>query len=86
MSDSEDIVVHSFSKGEDEEVRFGIQKYRGRYYIDVRVWFQESETLEFKPTRKGVSVSVDRFPEIRKGMEKLVEGLERGNLIKHATV
>ena len=77
----EDIVVHAFPKGENEEVRLGIQKYKGRYYIDLRVWFQEENSHEFLPTRKGIAISVDRFPELRKGMEKLCNGLEQGKLI-----
>ena len=80
-TDSKDILVHAFPKGEDEEIRLGIQKYKGRYYIDFRVWFQDGTTPDFKPTRKGVSISADRFPELRKGMEKLFEGLEKGTLI-----
>lgn len=82
--ESEDVIVHSFPKSEDEEVRIGLQKYKGRYYIDLRVWFQD-ETGTFKPSKKGISVSVERFPELRKGLEKLLEGLSEGNLIPAET-
>ncbi len=79
--DSEEIIVHSFLKGEDEEVRLAVHKYKGRYYIDLRVWFQDENGGGFKPTRKGVSVPADRFEDLKAGMDKLIRGLEKGELI-----
>lgn len=78
--ESEEKIIHTFPKGDDEEVRLAVHKYKGRFYIDLRVWFQDETTQGFRPTRKGVSVPADRFTELKMGLEKLIRSIENGEI------
>lgn len=63
-------VVHSFSKGNDEEVRFSVREYKGRQYMDLRLWFLPAEGGDLRPTKKGITLALEYLPELKKGLEK----------------
>ncbi len=75
MSEEEKI-IHSFPKGDDEQVRLAVHQYKGQDYIDLRVWYLDETSQAFRPTRKGVSIPYESFPELKKGMEKLFSTLQ----------
>ena len=62
-------VIYSFPKNETEEVRFSLREYKERVYLDLRLWFQTKEG-EYLPTKKGLTLSPEFLPELRKGLEK----------------
>lgn len=57
-----DKLITTMEKNSQEEIRFSLQEYRGTDLIDIRVYF-ESAGSQMKPTRKGISVPVERFDE-----------------------
>ena len=77
MESQETHPIHSFTKNEDEEVRLNVRKYNGKYYIDLRIWFQGRESKGYRPTKKGVFFSIEHFPELKKGVERLAKAAEK---------
>lgn len=69
--------VYSFPKSENEEIKFSIREYKGRFFIDLRLWFQGEEGGEWKPTKKGVFLAVEHFGELKKGVARLEQGVAR---------
>ena len=63
-------VIHSFQKNPEEEVRFSLKDYKERQYLDLRLWFQPSKGGEYLPTKKGLTLSVEFLPELKKGVER----------------
>ena len=63
-------IVHSFRKNESEEVRICLREYKDRSYVDLRIFFEETETGEFKPTKKGLTLDVAFLTELKRGIEK----------------
>jgi len=68
----EDRVIDSFRRTPTEEVRATLRTYRGRRYMDVRVYYLDDEG-EFRPTKKGVNLSVEYVPELTAMIGKLVK-------------
>jgi elongation factor P hydroxylase len=56
--------IARFRKSESAEVRICLQGYKGRRVVDLRVWYVPDGGTDFVPTRKGVTVDVDRLPEL----------------------
>jgi hypothetical protein len=50
-------------KSGNELVRVTVDEYRGRQVLDVRVW-AVAESGEVIPTRRGVTIAVERLPEL----------------------
>lgn len=63
-------VIHTFQKNPHEEIRFSLKEYKSRHYFDVRLWYLPSKGGEYRPTHKGITLSVEFLEELRKGLEK----------------
>ncbi|MCU0596609.1 MAG: transcriptional coactivator p15/PC4 family protein, partial [Desulfobacterota bacterium] len=55
-------LVHSFPKNPLEEVRISLSVYRGKQYIDLRIYYKGDDG-EFHPSKKGLTVSPDLLPD-----------------------
>ena len=65
----EPIVIYSFQKNPEEEVRFCFREYKDRRYLDLRLWFHSSSGEDYFPTKKGITLSLDYLSELKKGLE-----------------
>ena len=70
-----DKTVYSFAKNTQEEVRAELTEYRGHRLINIRVWYKPPGEDEARPTKKGISLAVELFPELKKAIDKLGEAL-----------
>lgn len=69
-SKMEEVVVYSFPKNQDEEIRFTLRSYKDRNYLDIRLWFQTSAAGDFHPAKKGITLGVEHLAELKKGFEQ----------------
>lgn len=60
------VPVHVIEKKENEQLRISINEYKGHQYIDIRSFFNTGG--EFLPSRKGVTLKVDDYPELLQGV------------------
>lgn len=67
-------LVYSFQKNALEEVRVSISTYKGRKYLDIRVFYQGDDG-EYKPSKKGVALSPELLPELETAIKKLKDEL-----------
>jgi hypothetical protein len=63
-------VIHSFQKNQEEEIRFSLKEYKERRYLDIRLWFVSPNDGEYRPTKKGITLSLDHLAEIKRGLER----------------
>ncbi len=75
-----DDVIAQFEKNETEVVRVSLTEFRGHKLIDLRVYYSDDEG-QFKPTKKGVSLSVSLYTELKKSIHSLEKTLLDLNLI-----
>ena len=72
-----DELIEQFEKNATEVVRVSLTEYRGRKLVDIRVYYSDNEG-QYRPTKKGVSLSVDVYPDFKRAilaLEKIL--LER---------
>ncbi|MFO8072903.1 MAG: transcriptional coactivator p15/PC4 family protein [Polyangia bacterium] len=72
---AEDKIVAQFKRNPTEEVRAGIKEFKGRTYIDIRIYYMDDQG-DWKPTRKGVSLATDFMPELRNAVDSIEKELE----------
>jgi len=73
---AEDKVVASFKRNPTEEVRAGIKEFKGRRYIDLRIYYMDDQG-EWKPTRKGISLATDFMPELKNAVASIETELKK---------
>ena len=53
-----------------EQVRASVRTYKGRQYADLRVYYHGDDN-EYHPSRKGLTVSLDRLEDLEEAVRKL---------------
>ena len=50
-------IIGEIQKNSKEKIIISINEYEGHKYIDLRVYYEDNNTLDWKPTKKGISFS-----------------------------
>jgi hypothetical protein len=68
------MTVGDIERGETEVLRVSAEEYKGRKYLDIRIYF-ENDQGEWKPTKKGVTIPPDKVQEFIELVKKAGEAL-----------
>jgi len=71
----DDKTVYSFEKNALEEVRASLSTFRGKQYLDLRVYYKADDG-EYKPTKKGLTLSPDLLGELEEAIKRLKEAIK----------
>ena len=69
------IVVDSFDKNAREQIRISINEFKGNRYIDIRVFFKDADGRDYLPSKKGVTLSDTRYPQLLDAILQVGEAL-----------
>lgn len=74
--------IHQFAKNAAEEVRVSLTEFKGHKLIDVRIYYEPEDGGERRPTKKGITVDVSLYPELKKALLKVEKELIKEKLIE----
>ena len=57
-------IIGEVQKNSKEKIIISINEYEGHKYIDLRVYYEDSNTLDWKPTKKGIALSQKSIKEV----------------------
>ena len=75
----------TIQKRDNEQIRLEIRQYRGSTFVDLRSYYCTEADPEYKPTKKGITISPDQYAEflghmIRIGYDLgVLSKVEKGN-------
>jgi len=75
-----DQLIATIEKSSDEEIRVSLREYKGHPFIDIRVYWKPPEG-EPGPTKKGVTLNPELFPEFKQAIAALEAALLKAKLI-----
>ena len=70
---SKENIITQIKKNSNEVYRISEKEYEGYRFIDVRIYYQDRKTQEWKPTTKGISIMPNNVEEIVNGILKAME-------------
>lgn len=73
-------VVAEMEKSFNEKILFSVSEFKGKQYADIRIYYEDDEG-EWKPTKKGVTVSLDSFAEFVEHVQALESHLKTQKLL-----
>lgn len=73
-------LIATLPKGAQEEVRVSLSEFKGKQYIDLRIYY-ENEDGEWKPTKKGVALNVEHFHKLMEALKEAEQTLLENNLL-----
>ncbi|MEQ8188016.1 MAG: transcriptional coactivator p15/PC4 family protein [Candidatus Eremiobacterota bacterium] len=74
----EDTIIGEIKKNRGEKIVFSLGEFKGKKRIDIRTYFQgEEENSEvWKPTKKGINISLDQWQEFKELIKEVDNSLE----------
>jgi len=61
-------IIKDIEKGGGEIVRVEISEYKGTTYFNLRIWYTDKETGEYKPTQKGIAIKPELYPMLKEAV------------------
>ena len=61
-------IIKDIDKGGGEIIRVEVTEYKGAKYLNLRVWYADKETGEFKPTQKGIAIKPELYPLLKQAV------------------
>ena len=71
------VPLHTIEKNDKEQVRFSINEFKKREYIDIRTFSMTEDG--FRPTKKGVTLKPTFFQELLRGVLEIGVNLNEVN-------
>jgi len=73
-------LIDQFEKNSVEKVKVHLEEWKGKTYVDIRIWFSEKagENGAERPTHKGITLNAELLPELRKAIDKALVMFELG--------
>ncbi|HNU90913.1 MAG TPA: transcriptional coactivator p15/PC4 family protein [Spirochaetota bacterium] len=68
------VLIKDIQKSGNEIIRIEISEFKGRELINIRIWFQafdDKGNAVYKPTQKGIALTVSQYDELREGIERI---------------
>ncbi len=58
-------------KNKREQIRIEVNEFRGQDLVDIRVYYQDQDSGEWKPSKKGIAFRVELLPEVIEALQAL---------------
>ena len=59
------------------KINVEIKEFKGKTYVDIRKYYQQLGESEWKPSQKGIMISVEEFPEVMTELKKIEASLNQ---------
>jgi hypothetical protein len=69
---AESKVLASIPRSATEEIQIAINEYKGKKYLDLRVYYTTDDGINWNPTKKGVTFSPDRLEDLKTAVEAAI--------------
>jgi hypothetical protein len=74
-------LVGILEKGKTRDLRAQLMTYHGHKYLDLRTFVVTDASDERSPTKKGVTVPIDKIPELRELLEQAEAAASEAGLL-----
>ena len=65
-------VLTTIPRSATEEIQIAINEYRGKQYLDLRVYYTTDDGLNWNPTKKGVTFSPEKLTDLKNAIEQAI--------------
>lgn len=67
---AENKILANIPRSATEELRVAISEFKGKKYLDLRIFFTTDNGLTWSPTKKGVTVAPDSLELFKTAVEE----------------
>jgi len=55
-----------------EQIQIQINEYKGKKYLDLRIYYTTDDGISWNPTKKGVTFAPDKLQELKEVIETAI--------------
>lgn len=66
-------ILATIPRSATEHLQIAINEYKGKSYLDLRIFYTTDDGVNWLPTKKGVTVSPDNLQLFKEAIEKAIE-------------
>ncbi len=72
-------VLTTIPRTATEEIQIAINEYKGKQYLDLRVYYTTDDGLNWNPTKKGVTFAPEKLFDLKSAIETAINefGVEK---------
>lgn len=68
-------LIASIPRSATEQLQIAINEYKGKSYLDLRIFYTTDDGANWLPTKKGVTVSPDNLELLKDAIEEAMQEL-----------
>jgi hypothetical protein len=76
MADKEPKILATIPRSATEQMQIAINEYKGKSYLDMRIFYTTDDGAKWLPTKKGVTCSPDNLETLRDAVEAAMKEFE----------
>ena len=69
------VLLAAIERGGTEQLQVAIKSFKGKKYLDLRIFYTTDKGNTYLPTKKGVTVSPKGLLQVRDAVDKAMEQL-----------
>lgn len=66
-------VIATIPRGTTEQLQIAINEYKGKSYLDLRIFYTTDDGVSWLPTKKGVTCSPENIEILRDAIEEAMK-------------
>lgn len=68
-------ILSVIPKGNTEQLQISINEFKGKKYLDLRIYFTQDNGTSWTPTKKGVTISPESLTILQEAVEVAIHEL-----------
>lgn len=72
-----DAPISIIERGPEERIECHVTEFKGKTYIHIRTYYLDLNDDSWKPTKKGISVPVEQFDDLKEMIKKAEGALNK---------
>lgn len=77
MADDSKLIA-TIPRGATEQLQIALSEFKGKKYLDLRIFYTTDSGLNWLPTKKGVTVSPENLELLKDAIEQAITELADG--------
>ena len=74
MAEEENILA-TIERSATEQMQIAVKEFKGKKYLDLRIFYTTDEGVSWLPTKKGVTCAPANLETLKEAIEKAIEEL-----------
>ncbi|UKI40355.1 MAG: transcriptional coactivator p15/PC4 family protein [Candidatus Melainabacteria bacterium] len=74
MSDNK--LISTIERSSTEQLQIAVKEYKGKKYLDLRIFYTTDDGASWLPTKKGVTVSPNHLSVLKEAIEVAIGELD----------